>query len=452
MITTEGPEFSDRYHQTVLDEVRKTGATLHSFIFDQPSTPLFDSGRWEREFTLAKGAKETGGRREYLLTSMALGDRLRELSAELRNRYPNRLFPSRVSDRSRERRRDQRQRAGLTARGAQAWTSEGWRVPDIDADVKSAAYATHRPARRGAAPLIRAIRNARKSVDAVIFAAIWRRSRKRSKRRWGVASWCGLIAHTNRGGEKELRKLERRLLKAGVTVARTDDDLIRYHGKLLVIDGRRLFVMGFNYTELDLQKSRSFGVVTRSRKLIADAGRLIEADSNRQNFKPSPRGLVVSPENARQRLSRFIRKTRRELLIYDPNVADDDILQLLKTRANAGVRVRILGKVEEVDGCRFQNPKFPGRLHVRALVRDGRRAFVGSQSLVKPELDERREVGIVIPRRAAREAARERVRCGLDAREKGRRERRSSSAALQGCHSAPAIAAASARNAASISA
>jgi len=31
-----------------------------------------------------------------------------------------------------------------------------------------------------------------------------------------------------------------------------------------------------------------------------------------------------------------------------------------------------------------------------ALVRDGRRAFVGSQSLRKPELDERREVGIVI--------------------------------------------------------
>ena len=119
----------------------------------------------------------------------------------------------------------------------------------------------------------------------------------------GGGAWrrgAGFIAHTNRGGEKELRKLERRLLKAGVTVARTDDDLIRYHGKLLVIDGRRLFVMGFNYTELDLQKSRSFGVVTRSRKLIADAGRLIEADSNRQNFGPSPRGLVVSPENAQR--------------------------------------------------------------------------------------------------------------------------------------------------------
>jgi cardiolipin synthase len=250
----------------------------------------------------------------------------------------------------------------------------------------------------GAAPLIRAIRNARKSVDAVIFRfdlAPIEKALKAAVGR-GVAVRA-LIAHTNRGGEKELRKLERRLLKAGVTVARTDDELIRYHGKLLIIDGRRLFVMGFNYTEDDIQKSRSFGVVTRSRKLIADAARLIEADSNRQNFKPSPRGLVVSPENARQRLSRFIRKAKRELLIYDPNVADDEMLQLMKTRANAGVRVRILGKVEKKwSDAGFKIRKFPGRLHVRALVRDGRRAFVGSQSLRKPELDERREVGIVI--------------------------------------------------------
>jgi cardiolipin synthase A/B len=250
----------------------------------------------------------------------------------------------------------------------------------------------------GAAPLIRAIRNARKSVDAVIFRfdlAPIEQALKGAVGR-GVAVRA-LIAHTNRGGEKELRRLERRLLKAGVTVVRTDDDLIRYHGKLLIIDGRRLFVMGFNYTEQDIQQSRSFGVVTRSRKLIADAARLIEADSNRQNFRPSPRGLVVSPENARQRLSRFIRKAKRELLIYDPNVSDDNILQLMKTRANAGVRVRILGRVDkDWSGAGFKVRKFPGRLHVRALVRDGRRAFVGSQSLRKPELDERREVGIVI--------------------------------------------------------
>ena len=45
-----------------------------------------------------------------------------------------------------------------------------------------------------------------------------------------------LIAHTNRGGEKSLRKLELRLLDAGVTVARTADDLPRYHGKMMIVD------------------------------------------------------------------------------------------------------------------------------------------------------------------------------------------------------------------------
>jgi phosphatidylserine/phosphatidylglycerophosphate/cardiolipin synthase-like enzyme len=36
------------------------------------------------------------------------------------------------------------------------------------------------------------------------------------------------------------------------------------------------------------------------------------------------------------------------------------------------------------------------RLHVRAIIRDGTRAFVGSQSLRKVELDARREIGVLI--------------------------------------------------------
>src|SRR4029450_2065071 len=56
-----------------------------------------------------------------------------------------------------------------------------------------------------------------------------------------------LIAHTNKGGEKTLRKLEVRLLEAGATVARTGDDLARYHGKMMIIDGVALHVYGLNY-------------------------------------------------------------------------------------------------------------------------------------------------------------------------------------------------------------
>ena len=105
-----------------------------------------------------------------------------------------------------------------------------------------------------------------------------------------------LIAHTNGGGEKRLRKLEPRLLEAGVTVARTADDLPRYHGKMTVIDDT-LFVLGFNYTRLDIEHSRSFGVVTRDAKLVKEARALFEADCTRQPYTPGHDGFRGQPRH-----------------------------------------------------------------------------------------------------------------------------------------------------------
>src|SRR5216684_3280315 len=90
-----------------------------------------------------------------------------------------------------------------------------------------------------------------------------------------------LIAYTNRGGEKNLRQLEMRLLAEGVTVARTADDLTRYHGKMMIIDRRELHLLAFNFTSLDIDHSRSFGLVTGHKKLVAEAVRLFDADIKR---------------------------------------------------------------------------------------------------------------------------------------------------------------------------
>ena len=57
--------------------------------------------------------------------------------------------------------------------------------------------------------------------------------------------------------------------------------------------------------------------------------------------------------------------------------------------------VRVIGKVSRRAGY-LTAQKLPGRrLHVRAIVRDGEEAFVGSQSLRARELDARREVGLL---------------------------------------------------------
>jgi phosphatidylserine/phosphatidylglycerophosphate/cardiolipin synthase-like enzyme len=203
-----------------------------------------------------------------------------------------------------------------------------------------------------------------------------------------------LIAHTARGGEKELRKLEQRLLEIGATVSRTADDLRRYHGKIMIVDRQKLFVLGYNLTRVDIDKSRSLGIATKKRDLVDEALRLFEADFDRKPYKTDARYLLVSPVNSRDRLAAFIRKARRQLLIYG-EVTDRRMVQLLKERARAGVDVRILGRLAK--SREISAEKYPGkRLHVRAIARDGRSAFVGSQSLRKQELDARREIGVIV--------------------------------------------------------
>jgi cardiolipin synthase len=250
----------------------------------------------------------------------------------------------------------------------------------------------------GIAPVVTAIKQAKRNIDVLIFrldrfeiahalaAAVARGVRVRA-----------LTAHTNRGGTKSLRKLEMSLLEAGVTVSRTADDLVRYHGKMMVIDDKWLHVYGFNFTGLDIAKSRSFGVISKNKKLINEAKRLFTADFDRLPYSSGYERFVVSPDNARERLSRFIKGARKQLLIYDPQATDDAMLRLVVERAKAKVDVRMIGRLEAKWADNIKNERYPGRrLHIRAIIRDGKRAFMGSQSLRRLELEKRREVGVIV--------------------------------------------------------
>jgi len=104
----------------------------------------------------------------------------------------------------------------------------------------------------------------------------------------------------------------------------------------------------------------------------------------------------VSPVNARTELSVFIKKARRQLWIYDPKIADKSILRLLEDRAKAGVDIKIIGSLGAHSANLQVTPLTSMRLHTRTIIRDGSQAFVGSQSLRQPELDLRREIGMIV--------------------------------------------------------
>jgi cardiolipin synthase A/B len=249
----------------------------------------------------------------------------------------------------------------------------------------------------GIAALLSGIRGAKKSIEIAIFrldrAEIEAGLKAAAARGVSVSA---LIAYTNRGGEINLRKLEMRLLEVGVAVSRTANDLVRYHDKLMIIDRRLLYVLSFNFTHIDIDHSRGFGIVTRKVRFVHEAVKLFEADTARQPYTPTLDSFVVSPSNARRLLAGFIRKAKKQLLIYDPLIADPEMLRVLSERTKAGVEIKVIGRVSKRNpGLEVRNLASL-RLHTRTIIRDRRQAFVGSQSLRRAELDSRREVGVIV--------------------------------------------------------
>lgn len=248
----------------------------------------------------------------------------------------------------------------------------------------------------GPAPVLEAIEHAERGIDMYVFRLTYPKLERAiaDAVARGVAVRA-LIAHINGSGETSLRELESRLLGIGVTVSRTDEDLLRYHGKMMIVDDSVLYVLGYNFTRRDIERSRSLGLVTSQKDLVAEAKRLFDADFDRKTYTPKLDTFLVSPLNSRASLLELLESAEERLLIYDSRLTDNMMQRVLERRALAGVDVRVIGKVEKrLRGV--QVASYAGnRLHVRAIVQDDRRAFVGSQSLRRPELDRRREIGVV---------------------------------------------------------
>lgn len=97
-ITFEGVEYSNRYYQPVLEELQKSGATLHVLQVGTPSSSLSDEMR-NRNIVIADGTERTGGRRDQVLSVNGLPDRLKQVADELTGQYvvtyarPEKLIP-----------------------------------------------------------------------------------------------------------------------------------------------------------------------------------------------------------------------------------------------------------------------------------------------------------------------------------------------------------------------
>ena len=246
----------------------------------------------------------------------------------------------------------------------------------------------------GVAPVVQAIDKAKKTIDIVIFRFDSRRGRDRRSHaavHRGVVVRA-LIAHTNKGGEKNLRKLELRLLEArrhgGADRRRPDalprqDDDRRRRG--------RCTSTASTTPSSTSSKSRSFGIVTRDKQGRARGGASCSRPTRCARTTRRRTAGWWSARRTRARvLTEFIKGARKQLLIYDAQVSDNAIQKVLQERAKAGVEIRILGKLEKsLDGVKVRkladaaaarprhHPRRQGRVHRQpepAQARAGRPA------------------------------------------------------------------------------
>lgn len=250
--------------------------------------------------------------------------------------------------------------------------------------------------RDGIRPLLEGIHQAQESIEIIIY----RLDRLEIEQALVEAAARGihvhaLITYTNKQDLQEIKKLEKRLTERNVTVTHTAEDLIRYHSKVMIIDRRELYLLTFNFTFLDIHHSRSFGIVTDKPQLVAEAVQLFAADVAGQSCKVTSENFVISPNNARQKLSEFILGTKKQLLIYDSKLSDSQMIKLLASCARRGVEIKVIGQMSKKAKGLEVRPMPLMRLHAQAIIRDGKEVFFGSQSLRKVELDHRREVGLI---------------------------------------------------------
>jgi VWFA-related protein len=79
-------EFSNRHYANVLDEIDKSGATLHVLPIGTPSASQADEMK-NRAMTLSEGTQRTGGKNDQILSEIALPEKLKQLAEELNNQY-----------------------------------------------------------------------------------------------------------------------------------------------------------------------------------------------------------------------------------------------------------------------------------------------------------------------------------------------------------------------------
>lgn len=197
------------------------------------------------------------------------------------------------------------------------------------------------------------------------------------------------------------------LTAAGAEVRWSDPKFPYMHAKAIIVDGEQALISTGNFSKsYSILLERNFLARLADPEDVADLVALFDADWERRAPELACTRLLVSPVNAKQRLLALIDSAKTTLTIESMQLADSDVRARVAARQSAGVKVRaILAEASWIsanaDAAAFLKAhgieaRTIPHCHVKAIIADGDRAYVGSENLSYTSLVKNREVGVVL--------------------------------------------------------
>lgn len=194
---------------------------------------------------------------------------------------------------------------------------------------------------------------------------------------------------------------------AGAEVRWSDPAFTYMHAKVLVVDEALSVISTGNYLASQMKKERNYVARDDDPDDVADLVALFDADWEKLTPDLSCTRLLVSPVNARERLLAFIQGAQSTLEIESMQLADTQVRAALVDRKEAGVAIRaLLADPTWIDAnagaaAFLAQNAIPARyqvapaVHVKSIIADGERAYLGSENLSYTSLSKNREVGLI---------------------------------------------------------
>ncbi|MBI4855053.1 MAG: hypothetical protein HY819_24900 [Acidobacteria bacterium] len=267
-----------------------------------------------------------------------------------------------------------------------------------------------------AAPIVDSINRATDSVDVSIYLFTEPKIMEALKQAAARGVKVRVMLEPQVVGIKDANKpAEEALRAAGIEVKTTPEIYSEGnkvdHAKFMVVDKKELLFGTGNLVRSGLGENdtpnRDFWVRDTRAQSVSEATSLFDADWERRDTTGIDfKNLVVTPDNASQKIFNFIDSAKEKLYVYNQSISDQPMIDRLIAAKQRGVDVKIMinaprsstdkaiqtkAKLEAagIDVAYYRKYE---TLHAKAMIADNK-AYIGSQNFTSGGLYNNREFG-----------------------------------------------------------